>query len=48
MTIYIKNFRYAKELQKQYHNKVTKSKSYILSNKVFKTKRNQKFEAKLF
>ncbi len=48
MTICTKNLRYAQELQKRYYNKATKPKSYALSNKVFKSKRNQKFEAKLF
>lgn len=48
MIICTKNFWYAQELKKRYYNKATKPKSYALNNKVIKTKRNQKFEAKLF
>ena len=48
------NFQHAQELQKQYHNKYAKSRSYVAGNKVWlnskyiKTKQNQKLKAKFF
>lgn len=54
MTVYRENLQYAQELQKQYHNKTIKPKSYMLDDKVWlnskfiKTKWNQKLEAKFF
>ncbi len=49
-----KNFQHAQELQKRYHNKHAKPRSYALGEKVWlnsqyiKTKRNRKLEAKFF
>lgn len=35
MMIYKNNFHYIKKVQKQYHNKVTRPRSYVLDNKVY-------------
>ncbi len=54
MAVCRENFQYAQELQKQYHNKYAKPRSYALGDKVWlnskyiKTKRNWKLEAKFF
>ncbi len=54
MTIYRENLQHAQELQKQYHDKHAKPRSYALGEKVWlnskyiKTKRNRKLEAKFF
>ena len=54
ITICRKNFYHAQELQKQTYNKSVKPRSYAPSDKVwlnskyFKTKQNQKLEAKFF
>ncbi len=54
MTICRVNLQYAHELQKRYHNKHAKPRSYALGEKVWlnskyiKTKRNLKLEAKFF
>ncbi len=55
MTIYGENLYHAQKLQKQYHNKATKPRSYIpgdkvwLNSKYIKTKnRNCKLEVKFF
>lgn len=54
MTFCKKNLQYAKNLQKQYHDKATKPKSYVLGDKIWlnskyiKTKQNCKLEAKSF
>ncbi len=54
MAIYKKNLQYIQELQKQYHDKHAKPKSYAISDKVWlnskyiKIKQNCKLEAKFF
>ncbi len=54
MTVCRENLQHAQELQKQYHNKHTKPRSYApgekvwLNSKYIKTKRNRKLEAKFF
>ena len=54
MAVYWKNFQHAQDFQKQAHNKGTKPRSYIPSNKVWlnskyiKIKWNQKPEVKFF
>ncbi len=53
-TVCRENLQHAQELQKRYHNKYAKPRSYIPSEKVWlnskyiKTKRNRKLEAKFF
>ncbi len=54
IAVYRKNLQHTQELQKQYHNKYIKSRSYAPSEKVWlnskyiKTKQNCKLEAKFF
>ena len=54
MTVCMKNFQHTQELQKQYHNKFTKPRSYtsdkkvLLNSKYIKTKQNCKLKAKFF
>ncbi len=54
MTLYRENFQHIQELQKQYHNKYAKDRSYApgekvwLNSKYIKTKRNRKLEPKFF
>ena len=54
MIVYCENLHYAKELQKQAHNKEIKPRSYApgkkiwLNSKYIKTKRNCKLEVKFF
>ncbi len=54
MTVCRENFQHAQELQKQYHDKHAKSRSYAqgekvwLNSKYIKTKRNRKLEAKFY
>ncbi len=54
MAICRENLQYTQELQKWYHDKYTKPKSYdpgdkdLLNSKYIKTKRNRKLEAKFF
>ncbi len=52
MAVCRENFQYAQELQKRYHNKYVKPRSYVsgekvwLNSKYIKTKRNCKLEVK--
>ena len=54
MTVCQENLHHAQDLQNQAHNKVTKPRSYVPSDKVWfnskyiKTKQNRKLEAKFF
>ncbi len=54
MAICRENFQHAQKLQKQYHNKYAKPKSYApgekvwLNSKYIKTKQNRKLEARFF
>ena len=54
MSMYRKNLQYTQELQKHYHDKYAKPRSYALENKVWlnskyiKTKRNRKLEFKFY
>ncbi len=54
MIICRENLQHTQELQKRYHNKHAKPKSYAIGEKVWlnskyiKTKRNRKLEAKFF
>ncbi len=54
MAVCRENFQHVQELQKRYHDKHTKPRSYApgdkvwLNNKYIKTKRNRKLEAKFF
>ncbi len=54
MAVYKENFQHAQELQKRYHDKHVKPRSYTLGDKVWlnskyiKNKRNRKLEAKFF
>ncbi len=54
MAVCKENHQHAPELQKRYHNKYAKPKSYALGEKVWlnskyiKTKQNRKLEAKFF
>ncbi len=54
IAVYRENLQHAQKLQKRYHNKYVKLRSYVLSEKVLlnskyiKTKQNRKLEAKFF
>ena len=54
MIVYQENLYHTQELQKRAHNKATKPRSYVSSNKIWlnsiymKTKQNQKLEVKFF